>query len=344
MESSDAQTANSIRKSFAALSASLPRYTDEYYEATRIEGSGYSRPFSLHGDLTIFPVMFGTDGGLRSAHEHTFGFYALRTAVRGLFLSVQFSSESQHALGRKRLGPAVLLGYTSAYHTLHALLALRGCVYSDSDDLIWPLASQQKKKPSATATRLSSGGQWRPGGCRRSHTQRWLEVDALFKNDLGQLHDGFSMLYEHHHPESRVDPALLAVSPAWMRRPRKTLAEALNGLLRGIAEVRHRAHYLSSGSDPGVVDAQINREKFDDDGIERTAELMVAFAAMQLRECAKQTSDLLPSLQMSAKIREVFFLSCYYPPFDSLEEMSDLPDTFGRPELEYIREWISVKS
>lgn len=333
------QTATSIRRAFTSLSAAKPGFPVSFREAERQGGPKHGSVFSIYGALTLCPTLYRLNGTMRVVQEQFFGFYALRRAIRGVLLAVNHLVGAEHTLTQRVFGPSVVLAYSAAFHSLHALLALRGRVYTDS--FLWPLSSHDSKPPPAAAVLLTRGGSWKVEGRPRSHTKRWLEVHRQFGPSIDDLPQCFYTMFQYYNAEAlhRPPPEFEQSLPARFRQPPPTIAECLQELLIRIADSRHTALYQTFGSDPWVVERQVNREQFDSSGIEQHAATMLRFATELMSESAEEVLTLIHRLTVSPEVRGYLFLCSYFPWFDSPKTSMVGHETL-REQITELQAWV----
>lgn len=131
------------------------------------------------GDVRIRPSFSSQQGEFHSDAEDCFGLYAAAFAIRWCRNCANFLAAARVATGFRLYSPAVLLSYASAFHTLHAYLALHGCVVVDPANVEGELPSPENAKSAAIAGRLTKAGGWKFEGIHRTHRSRWKELHRV---------------------------------------------------------------------------------------------------------------------------------------------------------------------
>lgn len=327
--------ATNIEQSFRRLTNGTVDFHDDFQTIAATDAS-YERPFALHGNLTFRPVLYKDGRTINCAQPDYVGFYAFQQAVRGLLLGINHHVGGDVLIARDLYGPAVASYYTSAYHALHAFLALEGRVFFDSP--IWPIASRslEHDRRGPVIGLLSRNNSWVFESRQRTHRAKWLEVQQAFPSRLDDLPDAFHDLFRGVFQQD-VDLVDLIQDP---EQYRIRLADRFSEFLIRIAETRHSSIYESFGSDPHVVEALWNRDAFSTRGIDNQAIHFGRFAGALLMDVATNVHDMIGALDINPDVRTALLLSIHMPWFDQPQI-----DAISIPELQCavrsINDWIS---
>ena len=253
---------------------------------------------------------------MRCVQQSYLGFFVLQQAVRCLLLSVNYHVAGDVLLQTGLYGPAVASYYTAAYHVLHSFLALEGAVLFDTP--IWPIPShsprQDQRQPYIAL--LTTHNSWVFEPRPRNHRRKWLEVRQAFASSPDALPACFHKLFGYMYRgvfQRGVDLLEKVRNPD---KYRVRLADRFEEFLVRIAETRHLSIYGSSGSDPHVVEALLNREVFSTRGIENQTQQFADFAGSFLMCISSDVHAVIRRLNPNPEVRNALMLSIHLPPFD----------------------------
>ena len=273
------------------------------------------------GELNLLPSFNRVNGDIVCTQADYFGFYALRTALRGLELSTNFLVAGQRMLNDSLYGPAVASLYTAAYHVVGSFLALSGRVWIDLGD---KQHSQDTDTPSAYVGLLTRHNRWVFEKRPRTHASRWKEVrPVLLKADTESL-PYFQDLFQHFFrgryksrtPIESYLEVLGSANPLPVGEP-FSLREKVDEFLHMIADSRHAALYTGFGSDPLAYEAAVNGESVTGEHMAAQARAFEKFTREVIDEVSATLDELLGELHLSKAVKFVLSLSVWYPWFDT---------------------------
>ena len=279
--------------------------------------------FSLNsGELNFLPSFDRNkiDGQIVCAQADYFGFYALRSALRGLGLSTNFLVAGQRTLSDDLYGPTVVSLYTAAYHVVESLLALSGRV--------WVNLQAHEDSSSATVPLIIVGcltrdNSWIFENRRRTHLSRWKELRPILLDADPHLLQCFQDLFQHFFrgryksrtPLKLYLEALDSANPLPIGEP-FSLREKVDEFLEMIAESRHTSHYGGFGSDPFAYEATINGELHNRKGMAARARAFEEFVRGVIDEMSTKLDEFLGELKLPETVKTALFLSVGFPWFD----------------------------
>jgi hypothetical protein len=331
--------ATNIQQAFRQLSTDVSDF-DHDFQVIADSDASYERPFALHGSLTIQPVLY-TDGSMiHCAQADYVGFYAFQQAVRCLLLGVNHHVAGDLLVTSDLYGPAVASYYTSAYHALHAFLALEGRVFFESP--IWPIPSRRPThgRRGPFIGLLTRNNSWVFESRQRTHRAKWREVRQAFPqpNDLPHAFHGlFDYMYQGVFQRG-ADPVDVIQNPD---RFRIRLADRFTEFLNRIAETRHQSIYESFGSDPHVVEALWNRDAFSTSGIDNQSLHFGGFAGTLLLNVASNVQNLIEKLNPTPEVRTALLLSIHIPWFDE-PQIDSISIPVLQSTVTTINDWINA--
>lgn len=331
--------ATNIQQSFRRLSASVPDFHDDF-QAIAASDASYERPFALHGALTFRPVLYTDGSTINCAQAGYVGFYAFQQAIRSLLLGVNHHIAGDVLISSDLYGPAVASYYTSAYHAIHAWLALEGRVFFESP--IWPIASRS----AAQAGRgpfiglLTRNNSWIFESRQRNHRAKWREVRQAFP-EPNDLPDAFHILFDYMYRGVFQQGADLIDVIQNPDQYRIRLADRYTEFLNRIAETRHLSIYESFGSDPHIVEALWNRDAFSTRGIDNQSLHFGAFAGALLSNVASDIHDLIETLNPTPDVRTALLLSIHMPWFDE-PQIDSISIRTLQSAVRTINDWINA--
>jgi len=268
------------------------------------------------------------------------GFYAFQQAVRCLLLGINHHVAGDVLVASDLYGPAVASYYTSAYHALHAFLALEGRVFFESP--IWPIPSRSH----AQAGRgpfiglLTRNNSWVFEFRQRNHRVKWREIRQAFPQP-DDLPDAFHNLFDYMYRGVFQQGADLVDVIQNPDQYRIRVADRFSEFLNRIAETRHLSIYESFGSDPDVVEALWNRDAFSTRGIDNQALHFGGFAGGLLMNVASDVQNVIENLNPTADVRTALLLSIHMPWFDEPQidsiSIANLQSTVAN-----INDWINA--
>ncbi len=332
--------ATNIEQSFRLLNNGIPDFHEDFQTIADADAS-YERPFALHGSLTFRPVLYRDGPTINCAQRDYVGFYAFQQTVRCLLLGINHHVGGDVLVANDLYGPAVASYYTSAYHALHAFLALEGRVFFDST--IWPIASPSpaQARPGPFIGLLTQHNSWVFEPRQRNHRRKWLEVQQAFPSRLNDLPDAFHNLFAYMYRgvfQQGIDLVDMIHDP---EQYRIRLEDRFAEFLIRIAETRHLSIYESFGSDPHVVEALWNRDAFSTRGIDNQAIHFGDFAGALLMHVSSNVHDLVSHLNPNSEVLTALVLSIHMPWFDDPQI-----DTVSIPELKHcvtnINDWLNA--
>ena len=292
------------------------------------------------GELNLLPSFNTVNGDIVCAQADYFGFYALRSALRGLELSTNFLVAGQRTLNDGLHGPAVASLYTAAYHVVESFLALSGRVSIDLGD---EKHSQDADAPRVFAGLLTIGNRWVFEKRRRTHAGRWKDLrPVLLKADAESI-PYFQDLFQHffrgqYKSRTPIKSYLKALGSAnplpvgeplslrdeWCPSPKarqksrkQKKLKIVDKFLHLITKSRHGALYTGFGSDPLAYEAAVNGEWVNEGHMAAQAKAFENFAREIVDEVSAKLDELLGNLDISEAVRSVLFLSVWWPWFDT---------------------------
>ena len=274
------------------------------------------------GELNFLPSFESVNGSIVCAQVDYFGFYALRSALRGLELSTNFLVAGQRTLNDNLYGPAVVSLYTAAYHVVESLLALSGRVWIVEDKK----RPQDTDAPSVVVGLLTRHNTWKFEKRRRGHSQHWKELRPVLLNADAELPPYFQDLFQHFFrgryksrtPRKSYLTALRSANPLPVGEP-FSLQEKVDEFLHMIAQSRHDALYTGFGSDPLAYEAAVNGELANGTHMAAQARALENFARGVADEVSAKLDELLGNLELSETVKSALFLSVGFPWFDTPE-------------------------
>ena len=292
------------------------------------------------GELPSLPSFKRVNGNIVCAQADYFGFYVLRSALRGLELSTNFLVAGQRTLNDGLHGPAVASLYTAAYHVVESFLALSGRVCIDPGD---KKRSQETDAPSVYAGLLTHRNSWAFEKRRRTHAGRWKDLrPVLLKADAESI-PYFQDLFQHffrgqYKSRTPIKSYLKALGSAnplpvgeplslrdeWRPSPKarqksrkQKKLKIVDKFLWMISESRHDALYTGFGSDPLAYEAAVNGEWVNEGHMAAQARAFEKFAREVIDEVSAKLDELLGNLNLSEAVKVALFLSVWWPWFDT---------------------------
>lgn len=273
------------------------------------------------GDVLLGPRFVAVDSGI-TGDAPCLGLYAVAFAIRWCRASANFLAAATAIVDMQLYSPSVLLSYTSAFQTLHANLALNGCVVVDPAVIEDSRTAAATRLPDALVCRLTKQHQWKIEAIRRSHSMRWAELKQVWRNSDSNRPAAFDALFEYFFSERwKIPPTLEGFTARLRGDPnppmpvRWSIEEKADEFLREIAEVRHQAQYFGFGSDPHAFDAAMN----DDYGppMHLRSTNLVAFASKYLATVGHDLIEILTPLRNSKSLRDAIRLLTFFPAHDT---------------------------
>ncbi len=265
--------------------------------------------------IPLIPVFYeDSDKYLICYHIDTLGFFAVRCAFRGIFLSVNYLAAADQNFENRLYGPAINNYYTSAYHILSAFLALNRRMYLESQDYQWEYVGEQKFNIVASY----SNGHWHFEKRKRGHFTKWNEISLLrlieYPDSLKQL---FTFWFKDWLKED------ISVEEYLVRKLKKenmgvcfSINDKISELIKRFIETRHRSVYFSFGSDPQVVTDLVNNDALSTKGIELQANAFKNFTYQFLIENVELLTEFLNSVSIHKKTRAMLHTTILWPWFD----------------------------
>jgi hypothetical protein len=250
-------TAASVRAAVRSLRECIPRVPPGIVE---VMGEESGRPSgtterALQDELqavvecALVPVpwFWCKEGKLDSPQLPFFGFYVLRSAIRGALLAANFYSSGRLLLASAHYGPAVALFYTASFHLCQAYLALHGRVFV-SPVLTEPFVLVERDikmlghidwpTPQMILCKLTRNNRWIIEGRTRSHVTVWREIGTALNEDEGDhVPIWLSDFLMHLRKDSPEEPADADTTE----------------LLCRLADLRHKALYEGIGIDESAM-------------------------------------------------------------------------------------------
>lgn len=275
--------------------------------------------FTLFGkepkSIPLLPVFYeDIDKGLKCYQYDTLGFFAVRCAFRGIFLSVNYLVAADQNFESKLYGPAINNYYTSAYHILSAFLALNRRVYLESQDYQWEGVEELKFNIVASYSK----GHWHLEKRKRGHFTKWNEISLLrlieYPDSLKQL---FAFWFKDWFKED------ISVEEYLIRKIKKenlgacfSINDKISELMKRLTDTRHRSVYFSFGSDPRVATDIVNNDAFSTKGIELQANAFKNFTYQFLIENVESLTEFLNSVSIHKGTRDLLHTTILWPWFD----------------------------
>ena len=286
------------------------------------------------GELYLLPSFEQVNGSIVCAQVDYFGFYALRSALRGLELSTNFLAAGQRTLNDNLYGPAVVSLYTAAYHLVESLLALSDRVWIDLGDKKRSKDDKKHSKDdkkhskdtdalSVVVGRLTRHNTWKFEKRSRWHSHRWKELRPVLLKADAELLPCFQDLFQHFFrgryksrtPLKSYLTALGSANPLPVGEP-FSLQEKVIEFLQMIAQSRHEALYTGFGSDPLAYEAAVNGELVNGTHMAAQARALENFARGVADEVSAKLDELLGNLELSEAVKSALFFSVRFPWFD----------------------------
>lgn len=290
-------------------------------------------------ELTLEPRFFPKDKNQIDCYQRKyFGFFVLRAAFRGLFLSANYLAAGDRCLKDKLLGPAINNYYTGAYHILGCFLALRGRIVFDNQ-LIW--RDQVLKNEEKFVIASFSKGNWHLNFKAWGHSGKWQELKAL---RLKEWPDSFKNLFKYWYrfrSNEKVDLQRYIEKLLKNESPGTPLEidDITDEFLNQIGAARHIALYGSFGSNPDVVGQLVNGDTFSDAGIDLQARQYKAFSYSFLNECIVELVQLLNFIRANKYTRGWLGAAIFQPWYD-IPDFDKLENTQVTIMLKKLREWL----
>lgn len=326
-------TAN-IKRCFRELQTPEKRFEADFESYCVTHGLGRGH-FLAPATLTPLPLMYGSHSSIKCAQSRYFGWYALRAAVRGVMLSVNYLVAAEQLLESELFAPSAATSYTASYHALHAFLALHGRVICDPYQWVGP--SNARAAPVVVAGVLTKNNRWQFESRVRTHRGRWLEVrDALAPQEVPPA---FEYLFKNLFRNRRRKGTTLTEI---IRDPEGTLAtidECWSDLLVAISSIRHEAIYASFGEDPHVVEALWNGDADSQAGIDGQATTLLNFAALLLDDSAAKVMDLVHDIAVPPDLHGWLSATLRMPWFD-IPQTNQLPFHTIASNIELLEKWL----
>lgn len=255
-------------------------------------------------------------------------------------MAVNFLVAGKCLLSRMHYAPAVAIFYTSAYHSLHAFLALNGRVIFDP---VW-WENDDPNNTQAIISILKSNNKWQFEPRKRSHSQRWKELTQIFSPSNEVIPSYYQHLFEHLY-RGRMKKSNTPFIE-YLRDPISnsiTLRDALPDFLNDIAKIRHSSLYEGLGIDPGLYDALANRDCISETGYPERTNALEQFAYSSCEDVALQTLEIISGLTLNLELHKKIWLRIVYPWMDE-PQMNDFADCKLKDVLHRIQELISLSN
>jgi hypothetical protein len=331
--------AANVRKSFKLLANGAPPFSSEVGAIASEAGQGLRNLFS-NESLAASPIFYRINRDLCCAQTDFFGFYLLSQGIRSCLSSVNFHIAGCITLESELYAPAVALFYTSAYHALSGFLAVHGRVLLDSEVFTW-ISSEEK--PPVIAACLTKNNNWKYERRTRSHTARWLELKNLFALNNFQIPSYFRQLFRSLYGSRRKPGATVYQLLTEPDKYRAQIEDYTDDFLKRIAEVRHAALYKSSGEDPHVVEAMVNREPVYSANLGRHAQEIGVFSQGLLDDASRSIRDMIESVVVHNEVKLYLYLGAGQPWVD--EARCDLWGANSiQQNVDFIQRWLMLPS
>ena len=258
------------------------------------------------------------DRTLGSPQQEVFGFYALRTAIRGYLIGLLYLQAADREEGVHALAPALALHYTAAYHALIALLALRGRTIVDpilgplriirKGDITYTESDSIPDEPGLIMAKLTARNSWVFEPRRKSHEELWLTLIELM---------------------ARRDSAIPEILRRWFRSELATDARrvdksgAIKKTIRDIVNARHQALYEGYAYDVAENQGTGHALGYKAKGFRALAAGLLSSVALELDDLL-YLEDVMPK----GPTRNSMVMGILTPPF----EMPDLAIPDGTEE------------
>lgn len=290
-------------------------------------------------ELTPEPRFFRTEKSRIGCYQKEYlGFYVLRSAYRGILLSINFLVAGDNNLSKKLLGPSVTNYYTSAYHILGAFLALKGRVIFERQ-IIWDDKTLAPENQFAVAS--FTKGKWNLQKKKWGHAGKWQEIKQL---RLTEYPNSFIHLFKYWF-KFRIKENISMTE--YMDRLVKgekigtplDINDIPDEFLNRITMSRHISMYESFGSEPEVMANIVNSDAFSDNGIDFQAKAYQQFCYQFLRECVDELSCVIEEINISRKARMNLWVAIFQPWFDD-QQIDLVDDEVLRNDIKKVESWI----
>lgn len=290
-------------------------------------------------ELTPEPRFYKTEDHKTKCYQYdSLGFYVLRSAYRGILLSINYLVAADVNLSKKLLGPAVSNYYTSAYHVLGAFFALKGRIIFDNQIIF---DNKNLKTDDRFAIASFTKGKWHIETKKWGHAGKWQEIKQL---RLDEYPESLIHLFRYWFKFRIKEDISLN---EYMRRRIKGeplgtplhIDDIPDEFLKRISETRHQAIYASFGSEPKVMSNLVNRDTFDDNGIDYQARAFKKFCYGFINENADSLIELLNFVRIHKKTRNWLWVAIFQPWFDE-QQINQINDEELRQKLNRIKEYL----
>lgn len=281
-----------------------------------------------------------------SLEGHYFGFYALRTILRAIFMSINYQIAGHHSLSKKYLAPSTVLFYTSAYHAIHGYQALHGRVLSD---LNWRADTSDDRNPASKKSLrhrlvlgvLTKSNAWKFEPRYASHSSVWRELSQVFASSKFEVpkyfDDFFNFLYRGQF-EGYENMADAVLEPD---KYRYKLSDHIEEFLERISDLRHFAIYESTGVEPGLVDAMVDGSPYSIDAIPRQCEEFGLFSYRLLEDVTKQARAIVEEIRPNREVREALFVEVLLDHFDE-PDIDAYGDRETAKDVRFLWNWLRM--
>jgi hypothetical protein len=286
-------------------------------------------------ELTPEPRFYKTEDKKLKCYQHNLlGFYVLRSAYRGILLSINYLLAADFNLSKKLSGPAVSNYYTCAYHILGAYLALNGRIVFDNLNLF-----DNKKIINVDKFAIASftKGNWHIESKKWGHAGKWQEIKQLrldeYPNSLIHL---FKYWFKFRIKEdiSMNEYVRRLVNKETLGTP-LSIKDIPDEFLKRISQTRHQAIYGSLGSEPEVMSNLVNKDAFNDNGIDYQALAFKNFCYGFINENVDSLIELLNFIRILKKTRSWLSSAIFQPWFDE-PQISQIKDSQLQQKLQQI--------
>ena len=313
-------TAASVRRAIWSLHKSTPRVPPGIVEVMGEESEPPSETpeaaiqsellARAESALVPMPWFWKREGRLDSPQLPFFGFYVLRSAIRGALLAANFYSSGRMLLSSAHYGPSVALFYTASYHLCQAYLALRGRVFV-SPVLTEPFVlmerdlkmtgSMEWPTPQMILCKLTCDNRWIIEPRTRTHATIWREIGTALKEDEGD-----------------VVPAWLTDFFVHLRKDSpEELAEAdITQLLCQLAKLRHMALYEGYGIGESALSSIRSEQVIYADALAARADEFERLTSHWLESVLSDAVPTLLECDLCGRLHDALVAGVFSPPLD----------------------------
>ena len=275
---------------------------------------------------------------LKSPQQSFFGFYLLRNALRGIFISLSFLQSGGLLQKKHLLAVSTFSFYTALFHLLHSFLALYGRVVIEP--VLGPIKIIYRKESSECThdslnpyieviiALLTKKNEWKFEKRTRSHSKRWKELDPILTKQGNNIPSFFISFFKY----------VTAYGGVYLSNKHNLVKDGIEQL----TEIRHESIYQGYGYDDMSHDMLINREQYATFHIDLKSNSYRDFAISLLKYCISQVFYIKSNINIKHwnKTRIHLYGSVTTPPFEH-GNFDILGKTILKKDLDLIWSWLT---